>query len=139
MHSIHLKLAVGAALLAGAVGYLGFTGLNSGWVYFVSVDQFVADSDAGHHRARIHGTVAPDADIQPAHLFASFTLAGAAASIPVEYHGAIPDLFQPGREVVVEGILDTHGVLQADVLMTKCASKYEDKTEHPPERAEPHP
>jgi cytochrome c-type biogenesis protein CcmE len=138
MHSFHVKLGVGAALLAAAMGYLGFAGLKSGWVYFVSVDQFLAGQDAAHHRARIHGIVAPDADIRPAALVARFKLVGESASLPVEYHGAVPDLFQPGREVVVEGVLDSQGVLQADVLMTKCASKYEDGAAHPPHGPESH-
>jgi len=44
----------------------------------------------------------------------------------------VPDMFKSGAEIVVEGKQDAAGVFQADVLMTKCASKYEDMPkDHP--------
>jgi cytochrome c-type biogenesis protein CcmE len=47
------------------------------------------------------------------------------ASVPVVYHGSVPDLFKVGREVRVEGRLQS-GVFVAkhDSLRTKCPSKY---------------
>ncbi len=46
-------------------------------------------------------------------------------SVPVVYRGSVPDLFKPGREVRVEGRLQS-GVFIAkrDSLRTKCPSKY---------------
>jgi cytochrome c-type biogenesis protein CcmE len=50
---------------------------------------------------------------------------GGTASIPVVYHGTVPDLFNPGRDVSVRGSLE-NGVFVAerDSLVTKCPSKY---------------
>jgi cytochrome c-type biogenesis protein CcmE len=45
-------------------------------------------------------------------------------------------MFGPGKNVVVEGRRDPAGVFQADVLMTKCASKYEPGSPHKAEHAE---
>ena len=47
------------------------------------------------------------------------------ASVPVVYRGSVPDLFKVGREVRVEGRLQS-GVFVAkrDSLQTKCPSKY---------------
>jgi cytochrome c-type biogenesis protein CcmE len=47
------------------------------------------------------------------------------ASVPVVYRGSVPDLFKVGREVRVEGRLQS-GVFVAkrDSLRTKCPSKY---------------
>jgi len=47
------------------------------------------------------------------------------ASVPVVYHGTVPDLFRTGREVVVEGKL-ANGIFKAkdNTLATKCPSKY---------------
>lgn len=43
----------------------------------------------------------------------------------VVYHGTVPDLFRPGREVVVTGALQGGTfVAQRDSLSTKCPSKY---------------
>jgi cytochrome c-type biogenesis protein CcmE len=58
-----------------------------------------------------------------------FTLAGAEAELPVQYHGVVPDNFVENREVVVEGRLAAAGVFQADKLMTRCESKYQAKVE----------
>lgn len=124
------KLIVGGLVLACAVGYLGVTGAQSGWVYFLDVDSYVeaqtaADTDA-NKRARVHGIVAEEGvDVRPAELYARFDLKGATSTLPVEYSGPVPDLFKPGVEVVIEGACDERGVFVADVLMTKCASKYE--------------
>jgi cytochrome c-type biogenesis protein CcmE len=46
-------------------------------------------------------------------------------SVPVVYHGSVPDQFKLGRDVVVSGTY-AHGVFVAkrDTLVTKCPSKY---------------
>jgi cytochrome c-type biogenesis protein CcmE len=50
---------------------------------------------------------------------------GGSASVPVVYHGSVPDLFKPGRHIVVDGRL-RNGVFIAapNTLVTKCPSKY---------------
>ena len=50
------------------------------------------------------------------------------AAVPVVYTGSVPDLFRPGRDIVVEGRLQ-HGVFVAvpGTLVTKCPSKYTPK------------
>jgi cytochrome c-type biogenesis protein CcmE len=49
-------------------------------------------------------------------------------TVPVVYKGSVPDLFQPGRDVVVDGRM-RNGVFIAvpDTLVTKCPSKYQPK------------
>ena len=51
-----------------------------------------------------------------------------AASTMVVYHGSVPDLFRPGRDIVVDGRL-RHGTFVAvpGTLVTKCPSKYSPK------------
>ncbi len=48
--------------------------------------------------------------------------------VPVVYHGSVPDLFEVGRHIVVNGRL-RNGVFvaQPDSLVTKCPSKYSPK------------
>jgi cytochrome c-type biogenesis protein CcmE len=48
-----------------------------------------------------------------------------ASRVPVSYTGTVPDLFRPGREVVVEGSLRNGTfVAKPGTLSTKCPSKY---------------
>ncbi|MHC5022498.1 MAG: cytochrome c maturation protein CcmE [Planctomycetota bacterium] len=126
MSTMKLKLLVGGMALAAAVVVLAVAGVREGWVYYLSVDQFVDGEQYRTQRVRLHGVVAAtDFQSSPGQLRASFSLDGESAAVPVVYRGVIPDSFQPDREVVVEGRLDEVGVFQADTLMTKCASKYE--------------
>ena len=60
--------------------------------------------------------------------------AGSATSIPVRYHGEIPDPFQAGREVIVRGSV-ANGTFMAerDSLITKCPSKYTTQAQQDPQ------
>jgi cytochrome c-type biogenesis protein CcmE len=129
MSAIQKKLCLAGTGLVLAVCYLTYAGIKSGWVYFVDVDQFVADSRYHTQRLRLHGRVAVER-FSSESLDARFVLLGQARQLNVVYHGVIPDQFQPGRDVVVEGKLDSAGIFRADVMMTKCASKYEPASPH---------
>ena len=50
------------------------------------------------------------------------------ASVPVVYHGSVPDLFRANRDVVVDGRM-RNGTFVAvpGTLVTKCPSKYTPK------------
>lgn len=127
MTAIHAKLLAAGTLLVIAVGYLGITGVASGWVYFVDVDKFVDDAQLHKQRVRLHGKVGKDDfSVSSAGLVANFRLVGATRQLPVEYRGNIPEMFAVDKDVVVEGRIDPTGTFRADVLMTKCASKYEE-------------
>lgn len=131
MISIRTKLIVASVVLAAAVIYLGIAGAKSGWVYYMEVDSFVKDDQYHAQRVRLHGKVAKDDfSFSAASLLANFHLQGETEQMAVAYTGTIPDMFEIGRDVVVEGRLNESGVFQADVLMTKCASKYEPGSPH---------
>jgi cytochrome c-type biogenesis protein CcmE len=128
-----LKLGIAGVILVGAVTYLAIAGMQKGWVYTVGVEQYLAL--ARHdQRIRICGTVAPEElAINKAQLAANFFIKGTDKQLRVAYKGVVPDLFKEGAEVVIEGKQDAAGVFQADVLMTKCSSKYEGMPkDHPP-------
>jgi cytochrome c-type biogenesis protein CcmE len=128
------KLIVGGLVMAGAVTYLAVAGVKSGWTYYLDVDAFLLNPACQAQRTRLHGEVSTDAlDLRPGELFVRFDLLGRSGRVPVAYKGPIPDLFRPGRQVVVEGTLDAAGIFQADTLLTKCASKYMEDRAGPPE------
>lgn len=45
-------------------------------------------------------------------------------SIPVVYRGIKPDMFEAGRDVIIDGDFES-GTLIASKLLTQCPSKYE--------------
>ena len=64
----------------------------------------------------------------------SFVLEEEGREVPVLFLDTVPDMFAEGRPVIVEGSLQSDGVLKADTLLTKCPSKYEGvEGEHPEE------
>lgn len=124
------KLVIGATVIAGAAAYLAIAAVQSGWVYYVPVDQFMAEQGVPGRRIRLCG-MADAIEADPGRF--AFELRGETARIRVQYRGvSLPQLLKPGAQVVVEGSLDQSGVFVADVLLTKCASKYEAKTTREP-------
>ncbi len=51
---------------------------------------------------------------------------GKAATVPIVYHGSVPDMFKAGRDVNATGKLEG-GSFVATAMTTKCPSKYTDK------------
>lgn len=50
--------------------------------------------------------------------------AGGEDTVPVVYNGLKPDMFQAGRDVLIDGDL-VNGTIEAAKLQTQCPSKYE--------------
>jgi cytochrome c-type biogenesis protein CcmE len=137
MSPTRVKLLVGGFILASAVSYLAVAGVKKGWVYLMPVDQFTSQSEFHDRRVRLNGKVGTEnLEIDRAGLLANFDLMGQTSQVRVSYKGVIPDMFRAHHEVVVEGQIGAGGVFQADVLMTKCASKYDIKDGHPPVSAQ---
>ncbi|MCA9285953.1 MAG: cytochrome c maturation protein CcmE [Phycisphaerales bacterium] len=126
MTHTRVKLLGAGLVIAAATTILAVAGMREGWVYFLPVDQFMASGQHQMQRVRLHGTVGEERfEASRADLNAKFDLKGKTSSIRVEYTGVIPEMFQAGHDVVVEGQCDEAGVFHADTLLTKCASKYE--------------
>jgi cytochrome c-type biogenesis protein CcmE len=124
-----LKAVIGVFVIGGGLGYFMFQAMQSSWAYYYSVDEFSANTDEVQNQSlRIAGKVKQGSvtrDLQEMNL--TFTLSGSETELPVQYKGSVPDNFSEDREVVVQGRLDTSGVFQADLLMTRCESKYKAK------------
>ena len=122
---------VAAALLfLGGLGWLIWSGLDEGSVYFLNVSEAMAVEPGKLGQARLFGTVAENGvAMAPGGLGVSFKLEDKddkSKIMAVEYKGAVPDTFKPGVEVIVEGSMNpSKGVFGATTLMTKCPSKYE--------------
>jgi cytochrome c-type biogenesis protein CcmE len=121
-----VKTLVGVFVIGGGVGYFVYQAMQSSWAYYYSVDEFSANrSIVKNSPLRIAGRVKQGSvarDLEKIDL--TFTLAGSNAEVLVHYKGSVPDNFAEGREVVVEGRLDTTEIFQADLLITRCESKY---------------
>lgn len=103
-------------------------GMNrpGGMVYYVTVSEFLAQGRGEHRDQRVNGKVAPGTiERLPNGQDVRFTVTDGSASLPVAYHGVIPDTFVDDAAVVVEGRLEADGTFAAHQLLAKCPSKYE--------------
>ena len=127
------KLIIGGLILAVAVGYLGFLGFRSSASYYYSTTQLLENSNSLVGKVvRLNGDVAAGSvDQKPGDLNLKFSVTDGAKTVPVAYRGSVPDNFQEGNPVVVEGSLDASGVFQAKSLMVKCPSKYQPTVDAP--------
>ncbi len=120
------RLCVGGIVIVLATTYLAYLGASSSWQFYLTVDELVADAASfGDSRLRISGKIAPDSlQIAPDRTQASFVLQGAISELSVKCSGPIPDNLAEEIEVVVEGRLQSAGIVQGNKVLTRCASKY---------------
>ena len=117
-----MRWVVLGAVVAACAGYLVFSATGSSAEYYLTV------SEAQTHRAagdiRVLGTVQEGIQRSNGGLDLHFVAAEGSASMPVEYHGTVPDIFRPGISVVVEGQMGADGVFHARTLLAKCPSRF---------------
>ena len=120
-----LLLGVGIVATMGTLLIVGMSG-PGGMNYYVSVSEFVQAPDRYSSGFRINGKVAEGSiDRKPTGQDVAFLVTDGEATLPVSYHGIIPDTFVDGADVVVEGRLTPQGSFEAHTLLAKCPSKYE--------------
>lgn len=127
-----LKFAVGSAIIVFAIGYLITTSINSTSKFFVTVDELALAMNQYQGAGLkvkgkvVNGSITRDPNN---YLDVSFKIEEKTSVLPVVYKGVTPDMFEDGREVVVEGTIGRDGVFHANILLTSCPSKYEAEKE----------
>lgn len=113
---------VAGAVVAGALGFLLFEGLNNATVYFKTADQAVADrASLGTRQFRIEGTVEPGVQQSGGRTF--FSIIANGVSVAVIDSDQPPQLFKAGIPVVLEGHWQDD-VYVADQIMVKHSASY---------------
>ncbi len=127
------KFLIGGLMAAGVVGYLMVTGMQDSMVYYHTPAELVAKTRADPSYQdlglKVGGRVLPGTvsfdqrslDLQ----FEIVDIENGTTRFPVRYQGPLPDTFEEGRDVVVEGRFTEAGVFEATTLLTKCGSRYE--------------
>jgi cytochrome c-type biogenesis protein CcmE len=148
-----LKFIIGGLLIIAAVVYLIISSTKASAQYFLTVDELAAKSSSVQNRdIRISGAVIGDSiKYDPQTLTLTFTVAnipgdnkvieqqgGLAAvlkaavldpsrrRLTVTYVGPKPDLLRDQAQAIMTGKIGQDGVFQADELLLKCPTKYED-------------
>lgn len=117
-----LRWALPALVVAACVGYLIYSASGGSAEYYLTVTELRSHTGAGD--VRLAGIVQDDVQKSAGGLHVTFTEKDATASVPVDYSGALPDIFKPGITVVAEGRLGKDGVFHARTLLAKCPSRF---------------
>ncbi len=148
-----IKFIIGGLLIVAAVVYLIFSSTAAGAQYFLTVDELLTKSEAMQGRdVRLSGAVVGDSiQYDPQTLQLSFTIASipgdnaeveaagglakvlhdavvdpGRARVQVIYNGVKPDLLRDEAQAIITGKLDSSGMFQAEELLLKCPTKYEE-------------
>jgi len=148
-----MKFILGGLLILGAVIYLIFSSTQASAEYFMTVDELNAKgASVVGKNLRLSGAVVGDTiQYDPNTMILTFQIAhvtgnnneveaqgGLAAvlhaavidpnrsRIKVVYKGPKPDLLKNEAQAIMTGQLGSDGVFQADELLLKCPTKYQD-------------
>ena len=124
-----LKFGGGAAIILLALAYAGWTGVQEGKSYYVTVKELrTPDSSVYQKHLRLYGTVQPGSIHQTGTNadFVLVDLVDKSQTQVVSYKGKEPppDTFKDNSEALAVGEFGRDGVFHARELQAKCASKY---------------
>ncbi len=140
-----LRFVIGVALMVAAVGYLIFTAVRNTAEYYLTVNEVDSrKAELSGQMLRVAGRVAagsiswdsstltlafamtqPPADPNQPEVKQVATTDAAPVAFRVIARGQPkPDMFAPGRDVIVEGRLGPNDTIEARQVLTSCPSKY---------------
>ena len=124
------KFIMGGVIIALAIVYLIYNGIQSNAAYFLSVDELYAKGAAIENRTvRVSGMVDADTiDFNNRDLILAFDITSDTGErMRVVFNGPQPDQMREGAEAILEGKYDGE-FFTAKSLMLKCPSRYEEGT-----------
>ena len=116
-----------ALLAAAALVWLSVDAFQESVLYYLTPSE-AQDADP-EERFRLAGLVVDGSlhrdDAGELH----FEVTDGAATVPVRFDGQAPDSLGDGAEAVSEGRMTPEGVFEADSVLARCASKFEEEFE----------
>ncbi|ALW88373.1 cytochrome c maturation protein CcmE [Deinococcus actinosclerus] len=118
-----LPVVLGVAALVGLTATIAFGNLNRSLEYFVTPSEYQQqEAELQGRPVRIGGLVKA-AKYDPQTLDLRFTVTDGSASFPVQYRGAVTDLFKENQGVVVRGEFQGE-TFHATDLVVKHSEEY---------------
>ena len=122
------KFVVGGVVIALAIVYLIYTGIQSASAYFLTIDELYAKGEVMQNRTvRVSGAVDADTIVfNNRDLIVTFDVTSDTGErMPVIFHGPKPDQMREGAEAILEGKYDGD-IFTAQTLLLKCPSRYQE-------------
>jgi cytochrome c-type biogenesis protein CcmE len=128
---ISWKFLIGAVVLLGVIVFVMYSSFQSNTVYYYTLSELNTQrAQLAGQTIRVNGAL-DKASIQndQKNLVLEFNITEGNLVLPVVYHGVAPDTLGTGESVVAEGKLDGNGIFQANSILVKCPSKYEESAQ----------
>ena len=122
------RLLLVGLVTALALGYLVYAAFPGNTLYYLTVDELLADEESMDGRSvRVVGKLVPDSfNRETGTVRANFALTDQGEFLEATYDGVFPDLFfNPHSDVVLEGRYGVDDVFHTDTVIVKCPSKYQ--------------
>ncbi len=121
------KFIIAGFVVVIVVGYMVYAGIRDTKVLYMTPSEIAASGSSAYDRGLRLGGIVLDGSIEydAKNLILAFLVTDGETQMPVVYSGVVPDTFQNGVEIVVEGRFTPDGVFRATALFPKCPSKYE--------------
>jgi cytochrome c-type biogenesis protein CcmE len=116
-------IGIAGVVLACAAGLILYA-LSDRIVFFNSPSDLVTNTAPAGTRIRLGGLVATGSVHKSGDGKVTFEVTDGKATVPVTYHGILPDLFGEGQGVVAEGLVGSDGVFAADTVLAKHDERY---------------
>ena len=130
-----IKFIIGGLVIVGLIGYLIVSSISSAGAYYREVGEVLSQQQTLTGKAlRVSGNIVTESiRYDAATLDLSFKIsdpADASKQLPIHFHGVQPDqMSREGSSAIVEGTLGPGGVVEANNLLLKCPSRYDEYQE----------
>ena len=124
-----MKFVLGGIVVAGVIGVLIITSFSGSTSEYLSVAEVKALGPDQARDSRVAGEIVPNSvDWSTRDLHLTFAIEDGTGNLAISYHGPQPDMLVDAVEAVVVGKYDPDSqVFEAEELLMKCPSKYEEK------------
>ena len=124
-----MKFVIGGVVVAVVIGVLIATSFSGSTSDYLTVAEVKALGPDQTRDSRVAGAIVPDSvDWSTRDLHLTFEIEDETGTLPISYHGPQPDMLVDAVEAVVIGKYDPAAeVFEAEELLMKCPSKYEEK------------
>jgi cytochrome c-type biogenesis protein CcmE len=119
------RFLIAALVMVTAVGALIYLGVRGSSMYYMTVAELKAQGEAVYgEKVRLGATVTDGSIEADADGMTRFVVTDGASTLPVSYEGGLPDAFEDGADVILQGKMTPSGTFEASSLLAKCPSKY---------------
>ena len=127
--SSSIKFVLGGIVVAVVIGVLIATSFSGSTSEYLSVAEVKALGPDQARNSRVAGAIVPDSvEWSTRDLHLTFAISDDTGNLAISYHGPQPDMLVDAVEAVVVGKYDPGSqVFEAEELLMKCPSKYEEK------------